>query len=108
MNRKPCAKVKITILKTLYHEDLIDEYLLPEKKASYGPCYRFKVGQEYIIDSFEIPKDFCPWAWADIHKSILPIMFNADLPVSIKPGLIIASCTDGLRPVVFKIENIEE
>lgn len=107
MERKPMAKCKITVLKTLYHEDLVKEYLLPEKWDSYKTCYRHFVGQEFIIDSFNKPESFCSWAWADIHREIIATMCNADFPASIKPGVIIASCTDGLRPVVFKLERIE-
>lgn len=107
MDRKPMAKCKITVLKTLYHEDLAKEYLLPEKRESYKSCYRHSIGQEFIIDSFNKPDNFCSWAWADIHREIISIMCNADFPASIKPGLIIASCTDGLRPVIFKLERME-
>lgn len=107
MDRKPMAKCKITVLKTLYHEDLATEYLLPEKRESYKSCYRHSIGQEFIIDSFNKPDNFCSWAWADIHREIISIMCNADFPASIKPGLVIASCTDGLRPVIFKLERME-
>ncbi len=44
----------------------MDAYLLPEKKASYPPCYRFNEGDVFIVDGFEMPAGFCPWAWADI------------------------------------------
>lgn len=106
-DRKPASKVKITILKRLHHQDLIDEYLLEEKRDAYTPCYRFTDGQEFIIDSLDMPEGFCPWAWADIHREIISVMLNADFPASKDPGCIIASCTDGLRPVIFKVERVE-
>ena len=106
--RSKRTKCKITVLKTLYHEDLIKEYLLPEQWASYGACYRHHVGQEFIVDSFDKPEGFCSWAWADIHGEVIAVMFNADFSTYKNPGTIIASCTDGLRPVVFKVERIEE
>jgi uncharacterized repeat protein (TIGR04076 family) len=107
MERKALAKVKITVLKTLYHEDLVKEYLLPEKWPSYQSCYRHSVGQEFVVDSFDKPQGFCSWAWADIHREVIAVMANADFPISAKPGVIIASCTDGLRPVIFKVERLE-
>ena len=55
-----------------------------------------------------MPAGFCPWAWADIHREIISVMFHAEFPNSKKPGCIIASCTDGLRPVIFKVESLEE
>ncbi|WP_312812467.1 TIGR04076 family protein [Sedimentibacter sp.] len=107
MERKKKAKVKITVLKTLYHEDLVKEYLLPDQQAAYGPCYRHHVGQEFIIDSFDKPEGFCSWAWSDIHREFISVMFNADFPNFKDEGTIIATCTDGLRPVVFKVERID-
>ena len=108
MERKLPSKVKITVLKTLYHADLVNEYILPERQAAYGPCYRFKPGDEFIINSFEFPENFCPWAWADIHREVMMMMMNAEVPISSNPGNIIAACTDGLRPVIFKIERVDE
>ena len=102
------SKSKNNRTKKLYHEDLVDAYLLPEKKASYPPCYRFNEGDVFIVDGFEMPAGFCPWAWADIHREIISVMFHAEFPNSKKPGCIIASCTDGLRPVIFKVESLEE
>ena len=107
MERKKMSRCKITVLKTLYHKDLVQEYLKTENQESYGICYRHQVGQEFIIDSFDKPENFCAWAWADIHREIISVMFNADFPIYKKPGTIIGSCTDGIRPVVFKIERME-
>ena len=108
MERKKRANCKITVLKTLYHEDLIKEYLLPEQWAPYGACYRHHIGQEFIINSFDKPEGFCSWAWADIHREVIAVMFNADFSIYKNSGTIITSCTDGLRPVIFKVERIEE
>lgn len=108
MERKKRANCKITVLDTLYHEDLVKEYLLPEQWENYGVCYRHHVGQEFIVDSFNKPEGFCSWAWADIQRDIIAVMFNADFPTYKKPGTIIASCTDGLRPVIFRVERIED
>ena len=96
------AKVKITVLKKLYHEDLVDAYLLPEKKASYPPCYRFNEGDVFIVDGFEMPAGFCPWAWADIHREIISVMFHAEFPNSKKPGCII-----GTQPGFFVCYRVQ-
>ena len=103
--RKPAARVRITVLKRLYHQDLVDQYVLPEKRDTYLSCYRFQEGDEFIVEGFEMPEGFCPWAWADIHREIIAVKCNAEFPVSTEPGCIIASCTDGLRPVIFKVER---
>lgn len=107
MEREQMAKVKITVLKTLYHKELVKEYLLPEHHTTYSSCYRHYVGQIFVIDGFDKPEGFCSWAWADIHRELVSVMFNADFPNFKGKGIIIASCTDGLRPVIFKLERID-
>lgn len=107
MERKQSAKVKITVLKTLHHKDLVNDYLITEQHATHSPCDYHYIGQEFIIDNFEKPEGFCSWAWADIHREFISVMFNADFPNFKDEGTVIASCTDGLRPVVFKIERIK-
>ena len=56
---------KITVLKTLYHEDLSKEYRHPH--VDHGSCKFFKVGDEFIVNYLsERPANFgCDWAWDD-------------------------------------------
>ena len=36
-------KVRITVLKTTFHQDLVDEYLVNEEfKKSFGTCFVFE------------------------------------------------------------------
>ena len=103
------AKVKITVLKKLYHEDLVDAYLLPEKKASYPPCYRFNEGDVFIVDGFEMPAGFCPWAWIDLYRGISTLA-NGPLVndwYSYEDRRILC-CTDGVRPVIYELALLDE
>lgn len=101
------AKCRITVLKRTVHRDLIDEYWKEGIAVQSGPCERFEDGQEFTLDdTLAPPAGFCSWAWADIRSSVLAIMFGADLPWS-RPGVNIACCTDGCRPVIFKVERID-
>ncbi len=103
------AKVKITVIKKISVKDLFgdnppnynDERVTPD-------CNRFEVGQEFIVDSPACPPDFCGWAFADIQRNISHILFGGDYPWMKDKGVDIACCTDGLRPVIFKIERIED
>ena len=104
---KSWKKVKITVLKKLVMEDLVSELIQEEKKAKgFGVCDAFELGQEFILEKPNIPEGFCAWAWADIHKDIIAIMGGADFHWINKEGTSIACCTDGFRPVIFKIERI--
>lgn len=98
------TKLKITVLRREFYEDLVAEYAA---QPTYSRCGRYEDGQEFIVDPYTMPEGFCPWAWADIHREIIAMSHDAVYPW-FKENAIIACCTDGLRPVVFKIEKINE
>lgn len=102
------AGCKITVLKRNYDKELCDEYLDIEKDGNFDGCSRFKVGDEFIVkDHEDIPENFCVWAWGDIKKDILTIMYDGNFPWAKKKGINIACCSDGVMPVVFKVEKIK-
>jgi len=51
-------------------------------------------------------RDFAPGAWGDLQKDVNAIMFGGDYPRIKQAGVAIASCTEGIMPVVFKIERL--
>jgi uncharacterized repeat protein (TIGR04076 family) len=100
---------KITVLKTLCHQDLAEEYRRPE--VHKGPCPFFTEGQEFVVNYLvERPESFaCDWAWDDIHKVLMVLMLKGDFGNWMKDeNTFIACCTDGIKPVVFKIERMED
>lgn len=91
--KKTC---KITVLKKTIHNDLYKEIRGKEGKL----CTLFEEGQEFILTSpYKPPEGFCQWAWADIRQFILGAWFGREDPT-------VACCTDGFRPVLFKVERI--
>jgi uncharacterized repeat protein (TIGR04076 family) len=104
-------KCKITVIKRTLNQDLIDEYL-EDAYRNIGPCDRFQDSQEFIIQGetalAQPPKNFCAWAWADIRKDILTIAVGGDMPGLKQGGTVISGCTDWFRPVIFKIERLNE
>ena len=101
------TKIKITVLKRTYDPELANEYV---QERYRNPCKAFEDGQEIIVESDRRPdEDFCDFAWNDIHKSVLTMMRGGDFtPWMKKPTEMIVCCTDGVRPVVFKLERIED
>ncbi|GAP21579.1 TIGR04076 family protein [Leptolinea tardivitalis] len=104
------SKCKITVLKTMFNKDLVDEYVEKERRKTLGPCDVFKEGQVFIADSVSgMPPGFCPWAWDDIYKVITAYYAGGNFGMWYEGGdHLIACCTDGTRPVVFKIEKLLE
>ena len=100
------TKIKITVVKKELKEDLVNEYAAD--KNALVLCPKFEVGQEFILDAgANIPANFCSWAYADIQRDIIAMYRGANYPWMKPKGAVISCCTDGLRPVYFKIERIE-
>ncbi len=102
------AKVKITVVKKAFHQDLLDEYLHPDsKERGFGICSAFKEGDEFIVGA-SCPEGFCGWAWADIQRDVMAVLFGNGFPWVAPENTAITCCTDGFRPVTFKLERVEE
>ncbi len=99
-------KCKIIVIKRSINRDIIDEYMNEEMK-SYSLCSKFKEGDEFFVHSeFDMPKNFCHWAWADIRKDIMAITNYAQFTWFKKGNMTISGCTDWLKPVLFRIEKL--
>jgi len=96
--------VKITVVARLKPGPIFNE-LAAGTVAS--ECERSKVGTEYISKGINMPEGFCSWAWADIQRDVAHLAMGGDFPWISKKGLMVSCCTDGLRPVVFKLERIQ-
>ncbi len=99
-------KCKITVLKRMFNEDLRREYI---KFDDFGPCPFMKEGDVFITGGVfgnECPEGFCPMAWQAICVQASTLagggkVYGVD-------DVHIACCNDGVRPVVFKLEMIED
>jgi uncharacterized repeat protein (TIGR04076 family) len=88
--------VKISVLKRGYEKEIVETL----KAGTRGPCTRFSDGQEFTVTSqWAMPENFCAWAYADI-RTYIPMVLGQGNPIAV-------CCTDGYRPVFFKVERIE-
>jgi uncharacterized repeat protein (TIGR04076 family) len=100
------AYVEITVLKRFDTKDVFKD--LPIKAKYSGPCPVFKEGQVFQVDEYCCrPKEFCTWAWETMFALIMTLRFGGDLwrEYYEEPGVVVACCPDGLRPVIFKLER---
>ena len=103
------AKVKITVVKKAVHRDLLKKYAHPDAKAKgFDICTSFEDGQEFVVEGMKAPEGFCHWAWGDIQRDVAMVMFGQGYPWVGPPQTAITCCTDGFRPVTFKVERVEE
>ena len=104
-------KVKITVIKKESYEDLQKEYL---NNTEAGPCPMFETGQEFIVDGGGFARmmdgKFCSEAWEAISKYIYAGLQGGSFMRGWmrEENVMIACCNDGTRPVVFKLERIDE
>lgn len=103
-------KCRITVLRRGFNADFVEKYVETERKKTLGPCTVFHDGQVFEIDPIVgMPAGFCTWAWDDIYKSLMGFAADGNWGQWYeRKDLIIACCTDGTRPVYFKIEKIKE
>ena len=103
------VKIKITVVKTLTYEDVfgddVPDYFPPEIPS---PCAVHREGEVFYTEGTECPEGFCNWAYADIQKEIVHIYHGGDNFWIDERGVAYASCTDGMKPVLFRIERVEE
>ena len=95
---------RITVVKRSLNEDLIQTYF-PEHVGKLTACPVFEDGQVFEIKGIfpSKPEGFCDWAWADIQRNVAMACMGADMP----SGCQFTCCSDGLRPVTFRIEAVE-
>jgi uncharacterized repeat protein (TIGR04076 family) len=104
MKTKNYHNVKITVLKKLELDDIHKEYA---SEKVHSTCLKYKEGQEYLSKNCDMPEGFCHTAWDGIEDKVVFLALGNDYP-KIKPkGTEIFCCADGLHPVLFKLERLE-
>jgi uncharacterized repeat protein (TIGR04076 family) len=100
------AKVKITVVRKMHNNELYGDN--PPVGFNVAPqCEKLEEGQEFIYDG-EFPPGFCLSALSDIYRQITHLRLGGDCPWINEKGTTISCCTDAVRPVVFKLERLEE
>lgn len=94
--------VKITILKNQETGNIFKQYAAEDGSPV---CPLLKEGQVFISKGMAMPEGFCNWAWADIQRDIVHLSLGGDFPWIKKKGTQISCCTDGLKPVIMKLER---
>ena len=96
------------MLKKSFYSDLADSYLTDGKEA--GPCPLLEAGDTFLFEgSAVMPEGFCPWAWIDIYRAVNSLSSGATYtPWNNRDNMTIFCCTDGIRPVIFLIEAMDE
>ncbi|MBW1783798.1 MAG: TIGR04076 family protein [Deltaproteobacteria bacterium] len=103
---KKRVKVKITVVKRLNTDEILKD-VDPGCSGEMDPvCPIFVEGQEFVTDMTTMPDGFCPGAFVDIFRFISGLRSGANYHWINEKGRILVCCTDGFRPVIFRLERI--
>ena len=100
------AKVRITAVRKVCHQDLMEKYENPIEHT----C-DIEVGQTFISENGERPADLCESAWGSMEyfvKELAEGRGNFYDGWMKNPKSAMISCNDGFRPVSFYIEVIDQ
>jgi uncharacterized repeat protein (TIGR04076 family) len=103
------ARCRITVLRRMINEDYAQEYCADPKT---GVCDAFTEGQVFDLKYPVKPEGFCEEAWSAITRYVFSFsvggggFFNGGWMKA--ENTMIACCNDGIRPVVFKLERIDD
>jgi uncharacterized repeat protein (TIGR04076 family) len=98
------VRAEITVLQAVVFEDLVRKTLPEPVWEHVVPCEYFRPGQRFVVDADSaLPDGFCPTAWRDLQGKIASALRDAD---PLTPQIV--CCMDGLRPVTFRIQRVED
>ncbi len=101
---------RITVLRRELYQDLQERYLAD---PGAGKCPYFKEGQEFVVDGegfFRMMDGkFCSEAWDCISRYVYAALQGGSIMRgwSRDEKVMIACCSDGTRPVIFKLERMD-
>jgi uncharacterized repeat protein (TIGR04076 family) len=103
--------VKITVLKRIDPSYVFDGDvpLKPSTGQPHEKCTAFTEGQKFIVgEDGAMPVGFCHVAWADIFRKVHALQTGGTYYPWFDNGVMIACCTDGMRPVSFRLERLPD
>ena len=97
-------KCRITVLRRALFEDLRDAYM----PADFGLCTAMKEGDVFLTGGLfgnSKPKGFCEYAWQAVQNLACTLAGGGKV---FGEEYNIACCNDGIRPVILKLEAVDE
>ena len=100
-------KIRITVKKVNHDRELIDEY----GKAGLGLCPYHQVGQVFET-TYTKPEGMCEDAWLCMERYVFALSAGADNIYDKRwvrdDKRLLVCCSDGLRPVDFELQVVDD
>jgi len=94
------------VVKNFQPEEVFGKKFYRPSGKEIVSCGFKKDGEYFVGEQGDKPEGFCMWVWRDLYKDLSVLVFGGNFWRKEK-GTIHTSCTDGRKPVVFKLERIE-
>lgn len=101
--------LRITVVRTCGLKELFGERPCGVAAATHDSCPKFQMGDVYTVTDKggKPPAGFpCDQAWHALFESVLTLQLGGNLE-GFAPGCAYVSCTDGLHPVLFRLERLD-
>ena len=104
------VELKITVMKTLNTQEVLGKERAEELGIKPNNiCPMMAEGDVFTVsEKGRVPEGFCTWMWHDIYPEVITLRMGGNFPWMKEEGTIIVCCSDGIRPVIAKIERIKE
>lgn len=99
-------KCKITVIRKVLHQDLSAKYENP----IINPC-PMNEGDIFLVNGYDCPAGLCTSSWESIRPFAIALSLGATNFYDgwmKDPSSAMVSCNDGIRPVSFLIETLDE
>ncbi|NHK30030.1 MAG: TIGR04076 family protein [Asgard group archaeon] len=102
-------KVKITVVKKFTSKDVLGYDFVFPNGFVVKDCPVIQEGQEFIVENeLTMPEGMCRWAWVDIYRDVGILTMGGNFAEGELAGMKYSCCSDGIKPVVFLLERLEE
>jgi len=102
------TRVRVTVIKKFSVEDVFGENHSITYNGEPIPACGLEEGEEFIVENHLFrPEGFCGRAWHDLYTTLMIYYYGGDIEYP-QPGVTYQPCGDGLKPVVFRIERMQE
>lgn len=103
------SSYRITVVKVFEPKDVIGEEFIRDSGEPIPKCGLVEENQVFMTDErLNFPQGFCPHAWFGIFKELWMLRMGCSYPDWTGKNTMFASCPDGIRPVCFKIERLDQ
>lgn len=100
--KMPSPGCRLTVIRRSFHPDLQALFL---DDPDTGPCRLFECGDEFRFnDGDTCPEGFCPRLW----ETICATVNQPSCSKALTEGTGLLSCPDGTRPVIIRIDVLDQ